>query len=66
MINEITSSMLEYPYTSDGDYIITCVSKSTRLEHTIKNLVKETRLCHRAARNLVSRGHNIREKYPYW
>ena len=42
--------------------MITGISKLTRLELIIKNLMKETRLCLRAAYNMVRRGHNIRGK----
>ena len=54
--------MLESPYTSDDDEMNTGVSKSTCFEPTIKNLMNETVLCHKAERNLVSRRHNIRVK----
>ena len=60
MINAITCSMLESPSTSDDDEMKNGASKSTCLEPTIKHLMRETRLCRRAARNLVRRGHNIR------
>ena len=59
MENIITYSMLDYPFTYDGDGMDKGVSKSTVLEPTIEQLMKETSLCRRAARNLVSRGENI-------
>ena len=62
MVTDITCSMLESPSTYDYNEINTGVYKSTRLEPTIKHLMKETRLFCRAARNLVSMGHNIRAK----
>ena len=40
MISEITWSMLEYPSTSDYDDMVDVVSKSTLLEPTIKNQIK--------------------------
>ena len=54
--------MLEYIFTSDDDGMENSVSKSTVLEHTIKHLMRETRLFRRAARNLVRRGKNIRSE----
>ena len=60
IINAITCSMLEYPLTSGDDEMENGVSKSIVLEPTIKQLMKETSLCRRAARNLVMRGQNIR------
>ena len=40
-INGITCSMLESPSTYENDDMGNGVSKSTVLEHTIKNLIKE-------------------------
>ena len=48
--------MLDYPSSYDDDDMENGVSKSTRLEPTIKNIIKETRLFRRTARNLVRRG----------
>ena len=58
-ITAINWSTLKSPSTSDDDDINTGVSKIKYLEPTIKHLIKETRLTHRAAHNLVMRGHNI-------
>ena len=44
MITTITCSMLESPYTSDGNEINTGAYKSTCLEPTIKKCMKETRI----------------------
>ena len=52
--------MLESPSTSDYDEMDNGVYKSTVLLPTIKHLIKETSLCRRAARNLVSREQDIR------
>ena len=60
IINGITCSMLESPYTSDYDDMDNGISKLTVLEPTIKHLTKKTSLGLRAARNLVRRGQNIR------
>ena len=54
--------MLESPSTYENDEMGNGVSKSTVLEPTIKNLTKETRLCHREARNLARRGKNMRSE----
>ena len=54
--------MLDFPYTSDYDDMNIGVSKSTCLGPIIKHLVKEKRVCRRAARNLIRGGHNIRVK----
>ena len=64
VITAITCSILESLFTSDDYEINISIYKSTSLEPTIKHLMRETRLCRRAARNLVRRGHNIREKIP--
>ena len=40
MINVIKFSMLDYPSTSDHDYMYNGVSKSSVLEPTIKHLMK--------------------------
>ena len=59
MITEIPCSLLDYTSTSGDDGINTGVSRSKTFELKIKDLMNETRLCHRAAQNLVRRGHNI-------
>ena len=61
MINEITCSILEYTHTTYYDEMYNSVSKSTVLEPTIKQLMKETIFCPRAEHNLIRRGKNIRE-----
>ena len=53
MINAITCSVLQSPYTSGDDDMENGVYKSTLLEPTIRHLMKETILCRRAARNLA-------------
>ena len=60
IINAITWSMLESLLNSDDDDMDNGVSKSTILEHTIKNLMKETIFGSSVTRNLVRRGQNIR------
>ena len=64
MINSMNCSMLASTSTSDDDEVNTGISKSTRLEYSIKYLMKGTRIGHRSSRNLVRRGHNIILKYP--
>ena len=59
-INAITCSILNFPFTSDDDEMENGVNKSIVLEPTIKNLMKETRLCHRAAGILVMSAQNVR------
>ena len=60
MINKINCSLLESPSTSADDETNNGDSKSTLLEPTIQNLMKETRLFRRESRNLVRRGNNTR------
>ena len=64
MINAITCSLLESSSTSDDYEMNTGVYKSKHSKPTIKHFMKETRLGHRAACNLVNRVYNIRAKYP--
>ena len=64
MINAITCSMLESSSTSDDDEMNTGVYKSINSKPALKLFMKETRLGHRAACNLVNRVYNIRAKYP--
>ena len=59
MINTITCSMLESPYTYYYDDVDNGVSKSILLEPTIKHLMKDTSLGRWATHNLVRRGQNI-------
>ena len=59
MINAITWSMFESPFTSDYDDMENGVSKSTVLEPIIINLMKEKICGSSAARNWVRRGQTI-------
>ena len=60
MMNEITSSMLDFPSTSDYDEVKILFLNQTFLEPTIKHLIKETSLGSRAALNMVIRGKYLR------
>ena len=62
IITTIPYSMLEYPSTYYYDDMNTCASKSTGLEPTLKQIMKETRLGSMSARDLIRRRHNIRVK----
>ena len=66
IITGINCSFLDSPSNSDDDKMNTGISKSTRLEPKTKQLVKETRLFCRAARNLVRRIKYIRPKHSFW